>query len=110
MQLLIWFLIAYGITNILVIGSIFLMMRVNIRKRSTTGSRFYKLLDSILSCMMCCSMWVGFFLGIFIWSPTGHYLEISSAISWFFDGALSSAVVCLIGTFINHYKMQDDNE
>jgi hypothetical protein len=55
-------------------------------------------------------MWVGFFLGIFIWSPTGHYLEISSAISWFFDGALSSAAVCLIGTFINHYKMQDNNE
>jgi hypothetical protein len=81
-----------------VIGNIFLPMRAKIRQRAISktyqdGSGFFNFLDQILSCQMCCSVWVGWFMGIFIWSPSLNYLETPHLFSWFFDGGMASGFV-----------------
>ena len=64
-QLLTFMIMAYGFTNILVYGSIFNGPRNFIREKSLDeGSLIHnqwKFLIDMLSCMMCCSTWVGFF-------------------------------------------------
>ena len=53
MELLIWLLAAYGMSQILVYGSIFDTPREWITKKS-------KFFGDLLGCMMCTSTWVGF--------------------------------------------------
>ena len=74
MIILVWLLIAYGMTNILVYGSIFQGMRDWFNKM---GNREYlpfngifKFISDLLSCMMCTSTWVGFFLSLVFYSPS----------------------------------------
>ena len=83
MQILTWFVLAYGFTNIMVFGSIFADMR---NKIAAIGEDIlnpihpiFKFISGILSCMMCCSTWVGFFLGLFSISPM--YLDCSLFVS-----------------------------
>ena len=92
METLIWILTAYGMTNILVYGSIFEKQRYWIKKYST----FF---GDLISCMMCTSTWVGFFLSIVFFSPTNtitfiHYTHI------FFDGMLASGSVWAINALV----------
>jgi hypothetical protein len=93
-QLFLWVMIAYGITNILVNGDIFLPVRAKIRMRAQSG-KVYDFLDQMLKCMMCCSFWVGLFLAL-TWSPTGNLLFMSGLLSWLFDGFFASACVWII--------------
>ncbi len=67
MEIFIWVLMAYGMSNILVYGSIFGWLRNGLR---SWGDNPYNPLNGVggffadlLSCMMCTSTWVGFFLG-----------------------------------------------
>jgi hypothetical protein len=107
--ILTWLLMAYGMTNILVYGSIFSDMRNkihnwgddNYKPFSSTG----KFLSGILSCMMCCSTWVGFFLGMFIYSPSHEIMEVGFIWSWFFDGLLASGGVWAINAIIEWFEL-----
>jgi hypothetical protein len=106
--LLAWFLMAYGLSNILVYGSIFNNQRNFIHK---WGNNVYspfqglgKFLSGLISCMMCTSTWVGFFLGIFLISPTNFLFGTSQYISWFFDGVMSSGAVWAINAIIEWYE------
>ena len=108
MNILIWFVLAYGFTNIMVWGSIFAGLR---NKIATIGEDIlnplfpiFKFISGILSCMMCCSTWVGFFLGIFVYSPTHEYFEVTRDISWFFDGLLASGAVWAINAIIEWFE------
>jgi hypothetical protein len=64
----------------------------------------FKFISGILSCMMCCSTWVGFFLGLFIYSPTHEHFGLTSDISWFFDGLLASGAVWAINAIVEWYE------
>ncbi len=108
MDILIWFFLAYGFTNIMVWGSIFAGMR---NKIAELGDNIlfpffpvFKFISGILSCMMCCSTWVGFFLGVFIYSPTHEHFGLTTEISWFFDGLLASGAVWAINAIIEWYE------
>ena len=108
MDILIWFFLAYGFTNIMVWGSIFAGMR---NKIAELGDNILfpffpvlKFISGILSCMMCCSTWVGFFLGVFIYSPTHEHFGLTTDISWFFDGLLASGAVWAINAIIEWYE------
>lgn len=108
MDILIWFVLAYGFTNIMVWGSIFAGLR---NKIAELGENIlfpffpiFKFISGILSCMMCCSTWVGFFLGLFIYSPTHEYFELTKDISWFFDGLLASGAVWAINAIVEWYE------
>jgi len=107
-QLILWMVMAYGMTNILVYGSIFNGTREFIRKwgddKYLVFNGLASFVSDILKCMMCCSTWVGFLFGIFVYSPVHEFLGISSWGSWFFDGMLSSGAVWAINAVIEWFE------
>jgi hypothetical protein len=107
-QLLLWMVMAYGMTNILVYGSIFNGTRQFIKEwgedKLVPFNGFFHFVSGILSCMMCCSTWVGFFLGIFVYSPVHEMLGVSNWTSWFFDGILASGAVWAINAIVEWFE------
>lgn len=107
-QLILWMVMAYGMTNILVYGSILNGMRDFIRKwgddKYLVFNGLASFVSDILKCMMCCSTWVGFFFGIFLYSPVHELLNVSSWGSWFFDGMLASGAVWAINAIVEFFE------
>lgn len=107
-QLLLWMIMVYGMTNILVYGSIFKGMRDTIKKWGENEivpfNGFFNFISGIVSCMMCCSTWVGFFFGIFVYSPVHEMLGITNWGSWFFDGLLASGAVWAINAIVEWFE------
>ena len=96
MELLIWLLAAYGMSQILVYGSIFDTPREWITKKS-------KFFEDLLGCMMCTSTWVGFFLSVAFFSPTSS-LSLIPYTYVFFDGMLASGAVWAVNTIIEWFE------
>lgn len=99
MELLLFFLVSYGISNIIVYGSIFDGMRVFFNKINPG------FLGGLVDCMMCLPTWVGFVLSYTLTSLGYHNLTpfgyIGLDIIWlrvFLDGCITSGVVWLIHT------------
>jgi hypothetical protein len=113
-QLLLWMVMAYGMTNILVYGSIFNGIRKFIKEigddKIMPFNGFFNFVSGILTCMMCCSTWVGFFLGLFVYSPVHEMLGISSWSSWFFDGMLASGAVWAINAIVEWFEENRPNK
>jgi len=104
---LVWCLISYGLTNIVVYGSIFQPMRDTIRQWSLIdngSSFFWKFVDGVVNCPMCFSTWAGFFLGFFLYSPTAELFYLWGVWSWFFDGLLSSGAVWAINAIVEWFE------
>jgi hypothetical protein len=99
---------AYGMTNILVYGSIFNGTRKFLKEMGDDKvmpfNGFFNFVSGIITCMMCCSTWVGFFIGIFVYSPVHKMLGVSSWSSWFFDGLLASGAVWAINSIVEWYE------
>lgn len=104
MNTLLFILISYGFSNIIVYGSIFNKQREFLKKISPD---FW---GKLFSCMMCFPTWAGFILSLTFFSPTLYYglgdLSVFGLFkipkeftSVFFDGMLSSGVVWLLHTF-----------
>ena len=112
-QLLLWMIMAYGISNILVYGSIFNGPRNFINRWGVNPHAplqgFGEFLSNMLSCMMCCSVWVGFFYGIFLYSPVHEMLNVNKYYSWFFDGMLASGSVWAINAIIEWFELNRPN-
>lgn len=107
-QLLLWNIMAYGITNIVVYGSIFNGPREFIRKLSESKSPFNSMatfIKNMTSCPMCFGTWFGFFAGIFLYSPVHEILEVNLYCSWFFDGMLSSGAVWVINSIVEWFEV-----
>jgi hypothetical protein len=88
MEVLLFILVAYGISNIVVFGSIF------------------------ESCMMCFPTWAGIFLslgahltGFTQFSPFAHYGLEMAPLAIFLDGCLASGCVWLIHTLQEHFEV-----
>jgi len=102
METLIWILAAYGMSQILVYGSIF----QNLRDRLIRNSKFF---GELIQCMMCTSTWVGFFFSLAFYSPT----ETMTMIPYthvFFDGMLASGSVWGINSIIEWFEKNVPNE
>lgn len=106
-EIVVWILICYGATNIVVYGKIFEPIR-NIFLENSNGSaginKFCNFIYEMITCSMCFSVWFGFFLGIFFYSPTHEILFFTESISWFFDGILSSGGVWIINSIIEFFE------
>jgi|TARA_R110002020_G_scaffold124120_10_gene281015 hypothetical protein len=96
MELIIWILAAYGMSQILVFGSIFDTPRNWI----TQHSKFF---GDLLGCMMCTSTWVGFFYSLVFYSPTESMITIPYT-HVFFDGMLASGGVWAINAIIEWFE------
>jgi len=104
--LLLFFIATYGMSNILVYGSIFESTRKLI---TDLGSLPYigfvfKFVSDLLSCMMCTSTWVGFFFGLFVMSPFLMLVGVNPSYSWFFDGMLASGAVWAINSIVEWFE------
>jgi len=109
-ELFIWAFIAYGITNIIVWGSIFQPLRDFFKYLK--NKTFFPLnslglfLDGLTSCVLCTSTWVGFFLGYFLYSPTcfyfyNYWMQYSYL---FFDGMFAAGIVWTINTIVEFFE------
>ena len=102
-NLLLFAFIAYGMSTILVYGSIFEGTRNWIHsqgKKNKVGLFF----SELISCMLCTSTWVGFLLSLTMFSPSGSIYSISLPFSIFFDGMYSAGIVWSINAIIEWFE------
>ena len=71
MLLLFWMLAAYGMTTIIVYGSIFESFRDWVIKKSTFFGK-------LITCILCTSTWVGFFFSVLFMRESGKALPAAS--------------------------------
>ena len=96
-MILIFWMIAYGMTSILVWGSIFESTRVWIKKHS-------KFFGDLFSCTLCTATWVGFFLSAVLGGLTNHYFNIPWYVCLFMDGMFSAGSVWAINGIIEWFE------
>jgi hypothetical protein len=105
MEIVLFLLVSYGISNIVVYGSIFEGMRNFFNKYNPS------FLGTLFSCMICFPTWVGFILsyGLTLYGYTHltPFGSIGLEVLWlrvFLDGCLSSGVVWFIHTAQEHLE------
>lgn len=116
MLLLIFILVAYGASNIMVYGSIFAKWRAFIGVNNDQPKFFGKL----FGCMMCLPFWWGIILSIFMFSPiltTGLVNDFNcfelftlkkEVICAFLDGCLASGAVWFLHTLQEHLESNEE--
>jgi hypothetical protein len=107
-KILVWFILSYGLMNIMVYGSIFAGLRNSLKEWGETKNAplrpLGEFLSGLISCPMCFSTWGGFFLGFCIYSPVSELFNLTDALSWFFDGILSSGAVWIINSVVEWFE------
>jgi hypothetical protein len=108
MEVLIWFVMSYGLMNIMVYGSIFQGLRDFFQRWGENKEKLFnglgKFISGILTCPMCFSFHGGWFLSLVIFSPTSHFFNTPIYISWFFDAILSSGAVWAINAIVEWFE------
>lgn len=95
--LLLWAFMAYGMTNILIWGSIFENQRTWIKSHS-------KFFGDLISCTLCTSTWVGFFMSLILGSITTKYFDTFWIINLFFDGMFTAGIVWAINGIVEFFE------
>lgn len=94
--LFLWSFMGYGMTTILVYGSIFEKQREWIKSHS-------EFFGSLISCMLCTSTWVGFFMSICLGGLTTSYgMHWLPAIFW--DGMFTAGIVWAINGIVEFFE------
>lgn len=107
MEILIWVLIAYGMSNILVWSSIFRPVRQKLYDLSLLDGlhkSVAKFFSDLIQCMMCTSTWVGFFLSLTLYSPSIELMNMTPYFSWFFDGCMASGAVWFVNSLVEFWE------
>lgn len=97
MVLLLWGFMAYGMTSILVWGSIFEKQREIIKSKS-------KFFGDLISCTLCTSTWVGFFMSIVLGSISSLFFDTWWIFNFFFDGMYTAGMVWAINAIIEFFE------
>ena len=107
-KILVWFIMSYGLMNIMVYGSIFQGLRnffKNWENNKHAPFQFLgKFLSELISCPLCFSTWGGFVLSLLVFSPTNHIFNTPLGYSWFFDGITSAGAVWAINGIIEWFE------
>ena len=107
-QLLIFMIAAYGMTTILVYGSIFNGLRNSIHNLGNSEYKpfnfLFKFISDLISCMLCTGTWVGFFLSLTMFSPIHNFIGLNEYYSIFFDGMFSAGSVWAINSVIEWFE------
>lgn len=88
-KFILWVLIIYGITQIIVESELFEGFRQKVYKWSPP-------IGTLVHCMLCTSVWVSFIVSMILWSPTKAV---------FFDDILLHSVGDTQDIGINHFDM-----
>ena len=102
-SLIVWILIAYGITSIINWGSIFETPREWIKAH-------FKFLGDLISCTLCTATWVGFFMSIILGSISKNYFESYYIVNVFLDGMLTAGAVWGLNAIIEYFEENRPNE
>ena len=93
MGLIVFTLISYGASNIMVFSSLFKKWREFWLRVSPN---FF---GELFTCMICLPFWWGVILSLIVFSPAITYLGVTSILlGVFLDGCLSSGIVWLLHT------------
>ena len=107
-NLIIFMIVAYGMTTILVYGSIFNGFRQSIHNWGNNEFAPFqflgKFLSGLISCVLCTSTWLGFFLSMIMFSPVHTFIGLNEYFSVFFDGMLSAGSVWAINAIIEWFE------
>ena len=107
-SLVIFMLVAYGMTTIMVYGSIFNGLRNFIHNWGNSDYLAFnglgKFISELIQCMLCTSTWVGFFLSLTFFSPIHNFIGLNEYVSVFFDGMLSAGSVWAINAIIEWFE------
>jgi len=95
--MLFWILAAYGMTTILVYGSIFEKFRDFV-------IRYSNFFGKLITCMMCTSFWVGAFMSIVLGGLTNHFFKGTWYEYLFFDACFSSGSVWALNGIIEFFE------
>jgi len=110
MIILMWILASYGMTTILVYGSIFNGLRNWIHRNAEPNigwvlfTPVFKFISGLISCILCTSTWVGFFLSLTLYSPWHEFVGFNKYFSIFFDGMLSAGAVWALNGVIEWFE------
>jgi hypothetical protein len=96
-MLIFYVIAAYGMTSILVWGSIFESTREWIKRNS-------KFFGDLISCTLCTSTWVGFFMSLFLGSLSTQYFDTIWLINLFFDGMFTAGGVWALNAIIEFFE------
>jgi hypothetical protein len=96
-KILLWSLAAYGMTSIIVWGSIFESTREFIKRNS-------KFFGDLVSCTLCTSTWVGFFMSLALGGLTTKFFDIHWAFGIFWDGMFTAGIVWSINAIIEFFE------
>jgi MFS family permease len=93
---------SYGITTIIVYGSIFESFREWIIRNSS----FF---GSLISCVLCTSTWVGFVLSIILGGLFEHTYETNWFFGVFLDGMFTAGSVWALNSIIEYFEENRPN-
>lgn len=96
-KIILWSLAAYGMTSILVWGSIFDSTRAYIKRKS-------KFFGDLISCTLCTSTWVGFFMSITLGGLIAPVFGINFILGIFFDGMFTAGVVWMVNAIVEFFE------
>jgi hypothetical protein len=112
-KLIVWFILSYGLMNIMVFGSIFQGFRDFFNRWGSNSFAPFQgvgiFISGILSCPMCFGFHAGWFLSLVIFSPIHNLFLVPLWGSWFFDGILSSGAVWGINSIIEWFEENRPN-
>lgn len=101
MELIIfWIFVAYGTTSIIVWGSIFEPLRERIKE----NSGFF---GELISCTLCTSTWVGFFMSIITGGLSIHFFDLGVFFTIFVDGMFTAGSVWALNAIIEYFEEKE---
>lgn len=107
-SLVIFMLVAYGMTTIMVYGSIFNGLRQSIHNWGNSDYMAFnglgKFISDLIQCMLCTGTWTGFFLSLTMFSPIHNFIGLNEYVSIFFDGMFSAGSVWAINAIIEWFE------
>jgi hypothetical protein len=109
-ELLLFTFVAYGMTTILVYGTIFNGVRDFIHQQAQDENGFmltrpiFKFLSGLIVCPLCTSTWVGFFLSLTLFSPIKYFIGLNNFYYVFFDGMFAAGIVWALNAIIEWFE------
>jgi hypothetical protein len=92
---------SYGMTSILIWGSIFERQREWINNNS-------KFFGDLISCTLCTSTWVGFFLSIVTGGISNIFWEMGTFLTIFVDGMFTAGSVWALNAIIVYFENKSE--
>lgn len=106
--LIFWMIAAYGMSTIIVYGSIFDGLRNSIHRWGENTllpfNSIGKFVSGLIKCMLCTSTWVGFFFSLCFGGLSTQLFGMNWITSIFFDGMFTAGAVWAINGIVEFFE------